>query len=522
MHRGFFQRLGWIFWGFIGILWEIIAGILDIPLGSLTHSALEKRATVAKTYSEWIVIARQLDELEGFQEWRLRDEPRYMNVEGLVGRIQLLADVKKRGDSATLLSVLSTGLQRSVYGIMNPNLYVYRSGTKAVIEAYNSLLVFLIRSLAHDTSLSPRKKYDTLVEVSRVYGSTALVFNGGIVFGPFHMGVAKALWKADLLPRFFYGERTGAVVAALLCCKKDLTDVFDVNVIDFCAFEGKSIGSFGRRWRRFWKQSHFMDIDILVHFMKSNIGELTFLEAYQLTGRVLNIEYTPEGGDVSGTIAPPLRLLNYLTAPNVLVYSAAAASFGSVPLIFQRYPLMAKDLNGEIIQYDPPVMGAVGSRPDGKIDGIKRMRELFHIRCFIISECSATRLPFLRLVDRTSFLARLGHAISEEWWRFASYVVSFTPLQKFVWVFFSNDNLDLDDVIRLFPASSWSDIFGIFYPITIRIVQQYILRGERRVWPSLERIREHVAAELALYDVLNELSQMDKSISLENENPYSW
>ncbi|KEG08768.1 patatin family phospholipase [Trypanosoma grayi] len=486
------------------------------------QSALKKKAKAATTYSEWVAIARQLDDLEGFQSWRLEEEPRYMNSEGLVGHIQLLIDAKKKGDTETLLSVLSTGLHRSAYGILNPNLYVYRSGTKAVIETYNSLLVYLIRSLARDTSVTAYTRYATLLELSRVCSNTALVFNGGMVLGPFHVGVAKALWKANLLPRIFYGGRTGSVVAALLCCKKDLSEVFEVDNLNYPAFSGKDVGALQRRSVRFWMEGHLMDIAVLAQFIKDNVGDLTFLEAYNLTGRVLNIEFTPDTDDANCTAAPPVRLLNYLTAPNVLVYSAAAASFASSPLFFGRYPLMAKDLAGRIVRYDPPVMGAVGRRADGKIDGLKRLRELFHIKCFIVSECSATRLPFLRLSGRTSLLARLGHAISEEWWRFVSFIISFTPLKKYIWVLFSNDDSDADDVIKLFPASSWTDIAGVFNLPTMRQIHECVLRGERQVWPSLKRIQEHVAPELALNDALSELSRADPKISWENDNPYSW
>lgn len=54
--------------------------------------------------------------------------------------------------------------------------------------------------------------------------------------------------------------------------------------------------------------------------MIENIGEYTFQEAFDRTGRITNITVAP-----LNDYDPP-RLLNYLTSPHVCVWSAAAAS----------------------------------------------------------------------------------------------------------------------------------------------------------------------------------------------------
>jgi len=48
--------------------------------------------------------------------------------------------------------------------------------------------------------------------------------------------------------------------------------------------------------------------------VKANVAPLTFQEAYELSGRIINIVVSPASG--SGN-KDSLRLLNYLTAPNV-------------------------------------------------------------------------------------------------------------------------------------------------------------------------------------------------------------
>jgi hypothetical protein len=60
-------------------------------------------------------------------------------------------------------------------------------------------------------------------------------------------------------------------------------------------------------------------------------------------GRILNIAVC-----AADTNEPP-RLLNYLTAPNVVVWSAVACS-SAFPGLFQPQDLLAKDHNGNFVR----------------------------------------------------------------------------------------------------------------------------------------------------------------------------
>jgi hypothetical protein len=73
------------------------------------------------------------------------------------------------------------------------------------------------------------------------------------------------------------------------------------------------------------------------------VGETTFLEAYERTGRILNVTVCP-----ADTNEPP-RLLNFLTAPNALVWSAVAAS-AAFPGLFPAQNLLAKNAAGETVR----------------------------------------------------------------------------------------------------------------------------------------------------------------------------
>ncbi len=68
--------------------------------------------------------------------------------------------------------------------------------------------------------------------------------------------------------------------------------------------------------------SHFVLENDKLHqqALQQDIGHETFQEAFDRTGRIINITVAP-----LNSYDPP-RLLNYITAPHVCVWSAAAAS----------------------------------------------------------------------------------------------------------------------------------------------------------------------------------------------------
>jgi predicted acylesterase/phospholipase RssA len=72
-----------------------------------------------------------------------------------------------------------------------------------------------------------------------------------------------------------------------------------------------------------------------------NTGLDTFQEAFDRTGRIINITVAPVND-----FDPP-RLLNYLTAPHVCIYSAALASC-AIPGVFDNVPLIIKEPNGHL------------------------------------------------------------------------------------------------------------------------------------------------------------------------------
>lgn len=90
------------------------------------------------------------------------------------------------------------------------------------------------------------------------------------------------------------------------------------------------------------------------------MGHTTFLEAYKRTGRVLNITAVP----AASNIGSPPKILNYLTAPDCVIWSAVLAS-SAAPFLLNPVALMRKCKDGLLVPY-------IGGRQQWR-DGSLRM-----------------------------------------------------------------------------------------------------------------------------------------------------
>lgn len=185
-------------------------------------------------------------------------------------------------------------------------------------------------AVSSDMGLTNQAKLDVLHDTRQAFGRSVLVLQGGQIFGICHLGVVKALHLRGLLPRIIAGTATGAIVAALVGVhtEDELLDFLNGRNIDLSAFTRRPKGdkskasgwyeTLTRRVRRWWQEGHFLDVGVLEKLLRTNVGDLTFQEAYARTKRVLNITVTTSGG---GGVP---NLLNYLTAPNVVCSSTCS------------------------------------------------------------------------------------------------------------------------------------------------------------------------------------------------------
>ncbi|CAE7925733.1 unnamed protein product, partial [Symbiodinium sp. KB8] len=239
----------------------------------------------AATYDEWRNAAETLDRAAGAEQWASDPVSPHYDHATLTARLRKLKQIRisvtrarsqaERGRALERMThTLRSGLHRNLAGLGNPTLYEHTfCGTKGLIEDYVDEVLNQLLFLA---------KQDT----------RSLAF--------FHIGVIRALLDAGVLPRVISGSSGGAVVAAFAGTKTDaelrtmLTVDAEGNLpaVQLQPFETLSTGSVRRKLTRLFTKGVLYDIRVLGRFLRANIGDLTFLEAYRKTNRVLNITVT--------------------------------------------------------------------------------------------------------------------------------------------------------------------------------------------------------------------------------------
>lgn len=470
------------------------------------------RLQAATTAEEWNAAATVLDELEGGSQWKAEDESDEYDFELVKIRLERLQDARRRGDLEQMRFHIRTALTRDLGGMGNVKLYRHsRVGTKALIERYIDTVVETIDEVVDSSGLEPRTVCEVMTYARQSFGRSALLLSGGGTLGMNHIGVVKALFEAGTLPRIISGASAGSIVCAVLCTKTDaempeILAAFCDGELD--VFEKESDGfSLSRMAKRFLTKGAIYEIENLTRVMKGMIGNMTFQEAYNKTQRILTICVS-----AAGVYEMP-KLLNYITAPNVVIWSAVAASC-SVPLVFRPADLQVKDQEtGELRSWDDETSKWI----DGSVDNdlpMTRLAEMLNVNHFIVSQVNPHVVPFLAkeqdritpdLPNSTSAfapgsswmntMANLAkgealhrmHVLAE----LGVFPNAMTKLRSVLGQRYSGD-------ITIIPEISYTQFPTLLTNPSQEFMTQAMLNGERATWPKLSRIRNHLAVELKL------------------------
>lgn len=285
----------------------------------------------AESYEQWQAAARELDALEGNYAWKQAAASDDYNPRLLEERLRALDDARLRRDLGAMMHLVRTSLSRDLAGMGSVDLYRQSYvGTKRLIERY-------VDSAMDTIDADPRDLLEAMLFSRQSFRRSALLLSGGGTFGMAHIGVVKALFEARLLPRIVSGASAGSIVCAVVCTHTEdempgLIAGFAYG--DLAVFDAAD--GLLDHLRRLLTRGNWADIDSLARRMRLLTRDLTFQEAYNRTRRILNICVSP------ASVYELPCLLNYVTAPNVLIWSAVAASC-SVPLFCAASPLLAKD-----------------------------------------------------------------------------------------------------------------------------------------------------------------------------------
>lgn len=249
---------------------------------------------------------------------------------------------REEGDLDALLSVLNVCLKNNFAGVENFSMYSQSFyGTKVLVEQYYAEVEQALRFLNASNAVSAHAKRTFYRVASKNYGKTALCLSGGASFGYYHVGVVKALLDADLLPTIVSGTSAGGLIAALVCTRTN--DELRALLVPELADRITACEEPLRVWLpRFLRTgARFDSLQWAAKATFFTRGSLTFREAYERTGKVLNISVIPSDRH------SPAHLLNYISAPDCLIWSALLAS-AAVPGILNPVFLMQKAPDGSV------------------------------------------------------------------------------------------------------------------------------------------------------------------------------
>lgn len=471
----------------------------------------------ATTLDEYNAAANALDILYDNQEWKKEDVSDEYDYKLIQRKLQELDEARINCDVVRMLYLVRTALTRDLGGMGNVRLYKHSYiGTKDLIERYIDSTVETIRSLvklserALPEGMETKDVLEQILYARQAFGRSALMLSGGATFGMNHIGVLKALAQANLLPRIISGASAGSIVCSVLCTRtnEEIPETLekfpygDLAVFEEAGNEDGILDHVGR----FLTQGAWIDIKHLSRVMQELLGNMTFQEAYNRTRRILNICVS------SASIYELPRLLNYITSPNVMIWSAVAASC-SVPLLFSAAPLLVKNpLTGEHEGWNPSPQKWVDGSVDNDLPMVK-LAEMFNVNHFLVSQVNPHVVPFL---ERDDALVTAAVNSSATVANGADWTFTLTKLAKDEAIhrlqvmsdlgIFPNLVTKAQSIlsqkysgdITILPEINYKDFPRMLKNPTSNFMLDACLRGERATWPKMSRIRNHCAVELEL------------------------
>ncbi|MCB1689618.1 MAG: DUF3336 domain-containing protein [Halioglobus sp.] len=343
-----------------------------------SRAALELDAAMekARSFTQWQALAEAHDHQTGRDAWRLKaDSPLYDDV-SINTRLQRLRKLRKRGDNQGLLFALSEGIHGNMAGMGNPKLYAKaRSGTKVLITEYIDEICDALEYLSprRFKGISWADRVEFFQIASHCYGRSALMLSGGGTLGYFHFGVLKALIEQKLCPVVISGASAGAFVAAIVGTRsdKEFLALFEDNYLARALTENRDNIKIG------FGMGKQIDMRAIKREMAKLIPNMTFKEAYEKTGRSINISISPAEPRQNS------RLLNHIASPNVTLRSAVLAST-ALPGVFQPVQLEARNVDGDIKPYLPSRRWIDGSFSQDL--PAKRLARIYGVNHFIVSQ----------------------------------------------------------------------------------------------------------------------------------------
>ncbi len=435
-----------------------------------------------QSYETWRDERLRKDARNGNDRWKAEDRSDAYDYRIIRARYNELVSLRRSGDVRSLMFYYDEGVHGNTGGMGSPRLYPKDMfGTKVLINDYTEQMVQGLEQIfqAPPEALSTDEKLAFFRRSAQAYGECALMLSGAGSLGPFHLGVARALWLQGVLPTIISGASAGSFVAAVLCTHSDaeLTDLFVRNELPR-ALSVLTEPAAGDR----------IGADQLWHMIEQLVPDMTFGEALARSGRHLNISVAP------AKLHQQSRTLNPVTSPNVMIREAIMASC-AIPGIFDPVMLFARDAHGERVPYVRSRTWVDGSVTDDQ--PTNRLSRVYGANFFITSQTNpvvlwAVQDPHSR--NPFSRLASMYQSAAKQWTEFTypyamSAVRGVYPLNVMTRMWFSVLTQDYTADVNIIPKRRFPNPMKLLSTLSDDETRDLVRDGERSTWPHIERIR---------------------------------
>ena len=466
----------------------------------------------ATDYQTWLAAAEELDLRDGLEDWKDDEISDDYDWRLIRSRLRQIRQYRTSGDIRRMVYHLRQGLHWNLGNVGNPLLYSYcRVGTKRLIREYVTEVSDALIELCDNDhpDLSYEQKLRFFHEVALSYGRSALLLSGGATLGLFHVGVVKALFREGLVPTVMSGSSAGSVVVATIGTRgaDEVEQLLDVESAYYHFWRVLPV-------RHMLERRSVMDQTQLRRGIAKNVRDLTFEEAYKMSGRMINITVSPAG------VNQPPRLLNYLTFPYLYLREAVLAST-AVPILFPPVMLMTRDENGERVPYMPMLRWNDGSLKSDL--PMLRMRRLHNVNHFIVSQTNPHVIPFVTRRD----LGGGGVLRSTRDYAYSTVRMQtkhlldlvrnntpFSALRAPLDTASSILDQDYRGNINIYPDVSLWRYINVTRNPSIEAVKRFMLEGERATWPRMEMIRNQTVISQTLDRCVDKLEHAGSNVTV--------
>ncbi|MBT8059411.1 MAG: DUF3336 domain-containing protein [Gammaproteobacteria bacterium] len=468
---------------------------------------LQKAMDRASSYEEWTEAALAHDRKTGAERWKQIDQSRRYDYVSIRIRVDRLRSLRAKHDNRGLLFNLNEGIHGNMGGMGRSSLYEKaKFGTKQLVVDYVDEVVSALNHLASPDvdDISFEEKLDFFRRADHCFGRSAFMMSGSGSLLYFHIGAVRALWEEGLLPEVMSGSSGGAFVGSLLSLHTDdeLGSFLDPEYLFQRIDEETGFFTSHRKYR-----PKMMQIDEIQQIIENLLPDLTFQEAFERTGRQLNVSIAPAETHQKS------RLLNAITSPNVFVREAVLAS-AAVPGVYPPVTLAARNHLGEKQAYLPSRKWVDGSVSDDM--PAKRLARLYGVNHYIVSQTAPHVLPFIadgkKKVGAWNHLRDASVSTARAWINAGASTIekplSHSPsLTRMTNIALSVINQDYIGDINILPSSRLFNPFKVLAYLNEKEIGDLITMGQRSAWPKIEMIRTQTKISRTLSRILTDYDE---------------